>query len=70
MGLTVGDFNMDGHMDIFVGGTYYDHQTCSLYSCRINQTGNELYLKEPTGRKFTGVTDKVKKCCEIITHLQ
>ena len=59
MGLTVGDFNMDGNMDLFVGGTAYDNQTCSLYSCRLNDTGNELYLKEPTGRKFKGVTDRV-----------
>lgn len=57
MGLTIADLNMDGHMDIFVGGTHYDNTTCSLYSCRLHDTGNGLYLKEPNGRKFVDVTD-------------
>lgn len=62
MGLSIGDFNSDGKLDIFVGGTAYDSSTCSLYSCRLNETGNELYLKSPEGRGFEAVTDIVSVC--------
>lgn len=65
MGHSIGDFNQDGFMDIFLSAIYWTNTTCQMASCAFGSVGSGYYQNNGNGT-FKDMTKEVRTSAMLI----